>query len=374
MRVPDNLERKLKVRKEAGNYRTLKLRPGLIDFVSNDYLGLGRSKKLHESILKKLKNVTNGSTGSRLLSGNNKHILNTEQFLAKIFRSEKSLLFDSGYMANLAVFSTLPQKGDTILYDELAHACIKDGIRLSLASKFSFKHNDLIYLEKKLKKSKGNIYIAVESIYSMDGDECPLPELIELAGKYSARVIVDEAHSTGIYGEFGSGLCSELGLSDQVFTRIHTFGKAMGVHGAAVVGGIELHSFLINFARPFIYTTAPSPYSVNAVESTFEYLSRNGSLQNQIKNKVSFFKQQYNHACQNSKLTKIDSKHPIQSILIPGNQNAIKASERLQAAGFDVRPILSPTVPTEKERIRICLHTYNTEDEISGLIHSLARL
>ncbi|MEM7108890.1 MAG: aminotransferase class I/II-fold pyridoxal phosphate-dependent enzyme, partial [Bacteroidota bacterium] len=166
MSLPGNLKRKLKARVEAGNHRALKLTSESVDFASNDYLGLARSQELQESIRNQLKGLPNGSTGSRLLSGNGKFIVETEHFLAEILSSENSLLFDSGYMANLAIFSAVPQKGDTVLYDELSHACIKDGIRLSLAHKFSFKHNNLKDLEKKLKKAQGVAYIAVESIYS----------------------------------------------------------------------------------------------------------------------------------------------------------------------------------------------------------------
>ncbi len=374
MSVIDHLYRKLKNRKADDNYRSLELKPELIDFTSNDYLGLARNTELHQSILRKLQNMPNGSTGSRLLSGNSELTMETERFLADIFQTDQVLLFDSGYMANLAILSTVPQKGDTVLYDELAHACIKDGIRLSLAQKLSFKHNDLLDLKRKLKKATGNIYVAVESVYSMDGDQCPLLELVDLVIEFKAKIIVDEAHSTGIYGRNGAGLCDHLGLSDHIFARILTFGKAMGIHGAAIAGNDKLCHFLVNFARPFIYTTAPAPYAVIVAKTSFEYIVKHQRLQKKIKEKVSFFIEHYYARGLDKKLNRIRSDHPIQSILIPGNEKVKYISKSLQESGFDVRPILSPTVALGKERIRICIHTFNTKTEISGLVDRLATI
>src|SRR4051812_47447788 len=207
----DFIKGKLQKRRDDHSFRTLKNIEGLIDFTSNDYLGLARSELLYHRIQNKVQTLDlkhNGATGSRLLSGNSNYTEEVENKLAKIFNSEASLIFNSGYTANLAVLSSIPQKGDTILYDELAHACIKDGARLSLANRFSFRHNDLNDLEQKLNRCSGKIYIAVESIYSMDGDQCPLQDLVLLAEKYDVAIILDEAHSTGIFGKGGSGLAT----------------------------------------------------------------------------------------------------------------------------------------------------------------------
>src|SRR6187551_3588959 len=193
------LARQLTLRESEGIRRFLKAdRQGLIDFTSNDYLGLARSQELSQAIAQKVNDGAlklNGATGSRLLSGNSNYAEQIEKKLAGIFKSESTLLFNSGYVANLGVLSSLPQRGDTILYDELAHACMKDGARLSLAKRFNFRHNDLNDLEAKLKLASGKIFIAVESIYSMDGDQCPLKELVTLSEKYGAHIILDEAHS-----------------------------------------------------------------------------------------------------------------------------------------------------------------------------------
>ena len=275
------LNERLQKRKEENSFRKLIYRSARIDFTSNDYLGLARSEELFALIKKRTESLLhrNGATGSRLLSGNNLYTEEVEQKLASIFKSESALIFNSGYAANQAVLSSIPQKGDTILYDELAHACIRDGARLSLASRFPFLHNNLNDLEDRLKRAQGNIYIAVESIYSMDGDICPLAELIELAEKYSATIILDEAHSTGVLGENGSGFAVSNELEKKIPIRVYTFGKAMGVHGACVAGSKTLADYLINFARPFIFTTALSPHSISSIDCSFEYLGAHLELQ-----------------------------------------------------------------------------------------------
>ncbi|MEM1406353.1 MAG: 8-amino-7-oxononanoate synthase, partial [Bacteroidota bacterium] len=364
---------KLGQRIKAGNHRSLVLKTGLVDFTSNDYLGLAANRELHDRIVANFRGLPNGSTGSRLLSGNSNLAVDTESYLADLLNAEQMLLFDSGYMANLAIFSTLPQRGDTVIYDELSHACIKDGIRLSLASKMSFKHNDLHDLRKKLERATGTIYIALESIYSMDGDECPLADVMDLTRTFKAKIILDEAHGTGIYGKNGGGLSVSLGLEKQLFARIYTFGKAMGIHGAAVAGDLPLRDYVVNFARPFIYTTAPSPYSAVAVRSAFDYLNENIQLQEEIVRKIAFFGSEYSRLAKNN-YKRTNSNHAIQSIIIPGNSRAHAAAKKLQNKGYDVRPILSPTVAEGSERLRICLHTFNSREDISGLIHSLAGL
>ncbi|HEY9048682.1 MAG TPA: 8-amino-7-oxononanoate synthase [Ohtaekwangia sp.] len=364
-RLQKELSKRLKAREEEGLLRTLKHTSGLIDFTSNDYLGLARSEDLFNAIHQKLNTLparSNGATGSRLLAGNNSYYEEVESTLAGIFHAQAALIFNSGYSANLAVLSSLPQRGDTILYDELAHACIKDGTRLSMAKRFSFRHNDLNDLEAKLKRSEGNIFIAVESIYSMDGDACPLQELITLAEKYNAFIIVDEAHSTGVTGEKGSGLAVSLNVHDRIAVRIYTFGKAMGIHGACVTGSDELRNYLINFARPFIYTTALPPHSVVAIDCAFRYLQENIQTQEQLKKNI----QLYLHATRDLP-NKTISASAIQTAVYPGNDHVRSVAHALQQKGFDVRPILSPTVPKGTERLRICLHAFNTAQQIEEL-------
>jgi len=363
------LLKKLEKRRHENSYRTLGHDRSLIDFVSNDYLGLARSEELFTAIHEKLESRgfrKNGSTGSRLLSGNSDYYQEVEEKLAGIFNAEAALIFNSGYSANLAILSSLPQRGDTIVYDELAHACIKDGARLSMATRFSFKHNDLNDLEQKLTKATGRIFVAVESIYSMDGDVCPLEELVALAEKYNAFIIIDEAHGTGIRGERGNGYAASLKLEKRIAVRMYTFGKGMGIHGACVVGSRLLIDYLINFARPFVYTTASSPHFVASIDCSFDYLTKKIQLQQTLKGKINLFR----HLSQNIR-GKIDSTSAIQAIVIPGNDRVRQVASDLQQQGFDVRPILSPTVPEGLERLRICLHVYNTDDEIKQLMHAI---
>lgn len=366
------LKSRLEKRRTENSLRKLTSFSGLTDFSSNDYLGLARSEELFQLIQNKTENISrkNGATGSRLLSGNSVYTEEVEQKLATIFKAEAALIFNSGYAANQGVLSSIPQKGDTILYDELAHACIRDGARLSLASRFPFLHNDLNDLESRLKKAQGNIFIAVESIYSMDGDQCPLQELIPLAERYKATVILDEAHSTGVLGTNGAGLAEALGLENKIGVRIYTFGKAMGVHGACVVGSRSLIDYLINFARTFIFTTAMSPHSIVSVDCSFEYLRKHLELQLDLRQRIDLF----NSESDQLKIEKLSSKTQIQGVVVPGNDRIKAISENLRTQGFDVRPILSPTVAKGSERLRICLHTFNSSEEIRQLVHLLSKL
>lgn len=366
------INQKLQVRRTENSFRKLTTKTGLADFTSNDYLGLARSEDLFQIIQAKVESLphNNGATGSRLLSGNTHYIEDVEHKLATIFKSESALIFNSGYAANQAVLSSLPQKGDTILYDELAHACIRDGARLSLASRFPFIHNDLNHLEERLKRAQGNIFVAVESIYSMDGDLCPLKELVELAEKYNATIILDEAHSTGIMGKSGAGLAVSLDLENKIPIRIYTFGKAMGVHGACVAGNKNLMDYLINFARTFIFTTAMAPHSIASIDCAFQYLAAHEELQQELNEKINLF----STASAQLHVQLLSSKTQIQGIIVPGNDNIKNVAQQLQSNQFDVRPILSPTVAKGSERLRICLHTFNSQAEIESLVEQLSRL
>lgn len=363
----NRMSRELAERKSNHSFRELKFYSGKTDFTSNDYLGLARSQELANEIHDRVKSLglTNGATGSRLLSGNNLLTEELEAKLAKVFNGETSLIFNSGYTANLGVLSTLAGRHDTILYDELSHACIKDGARLSLASRFSFRHNDLNDLEAKIKNAKGQIFIALESIYSMDGDTAPLQEVIKVAKKNNAILILDEAHSTGVMGKSGSGMACHLGIEKEIDFRIYTFGKAMGVHGACVVSSHQAKYYLINFARPFIYTTALPPHSIVAIASAFDFLEKNIELQKKLTEQIEWFRLHF----KNESLTKIESKSPIQSILLKGNKSVRILSKLLQDNNLDCRPILSPTVKEGEERIRICLHAFNTKEEIDILLN-----
>ncbi|HJU45272.1 MAG TPA: aminotransferase class I/II-fold pyridoxal phosphate-dependent enzyme [Chitinophagaceae bacterium] len=281
----DFLIKRLKERKEQNAYRQLKLPDGKIDFCSNDYLGIVKNNLIKEQSLK------TGSTGSRLLAGNYELIEEVEKELAAFHQAEAGLIFNSGYDANVGLLSSVLQRGDTIIYDYLSHASLRDGIRLSFAQSFSFAHNDLGDLEKKLKAATGNIFVVTESVFSMDGDKAPLNEIVQLCEKYRAHLIVDEAHATGVVGEKGEGLVQELGLQHRCFARIHTFGKAIGCHGAVVLGSEALRNFLINFSRAFIYTTALPETSIAAIRASYRLFPAMKKERRHLQNLIDRFQQ-----------------------------------------------------------------------------------
>jgi len=362
------ISKSLDQRIKNNSLRTLKTENSLIDFCSNDYLGFSRSEELKilfETELKKYPEYRMGSGGSRLLAGNHSFTENLEQEIALFHDSESALIYNSGFDANIGLFASLPQRGDTIISDEFIHASIIDGIRLSHASRFVFRHNDLSSLEQKLNLAKGKIFIVVESVYSMDGDEAPLKEIVKLAKQYNAALIVDEAHAVGIFGDSGKGLVHELGLCNEVFARIITFGKALGAHGAAILGSSQLRSYLINFSRAFIYTTAAPFLNHLAIQCAYVYL-KSRDHQSDIHQRIKLFQQSIK-----SETKLLYSRSAIQIIVIPGNDKAREAARLIQQGGFDVRAILSPSVAEGSERLRICLHNHNSTTDINNLYELL---
>ncbi len=365
---PTRIQVQLEAQKSRGLDRQTRVVPeNWRDFTSNDYLGLARSEELRDSIrdfLSRSSSGRNGSGGSRLLSGNSTLAEETEGFLATISGAECGLLFSSGYMANLGVLSCLPQRGDTVLYDEHAHASLKDGIRLSLANRYSFRHNDMDDLERKLRRSKGIVFIVAESVYSMDGDLCPLADLVAVAQRRNAVIVLDEAHGTGVFGDDGGGLATSLGLEKKIPVRILTFGKAMGIHGACVCCTKAVRNYLVNFSRPFIYTTAMPDHSLAAIRCSFEFLRQHPDLRDTLTNKIALFRQHY--------ASHTGSATAIQPVIIDGNEKTRAAAVTLQSRGYDVRPVLSPTVRPGTERLRICLHVFNSDEDVVGLARELA--
>ncbi|MGE5108543.1 MAG: aminotransferase class I/II-fold pyridoxal phosphate-dependent enzyme [Sphingobacteriales bacterium] len=355
----DFLNKKLNERKDQNAFRYLRLPEGKIDFCSNDYLGIAKNNLLlTPSSDTKYKH---GSGGSRLLAGNYPLIEDTEKQITAFHHSGAALIFNSGYDANVGLLSAVLQRGDTVIYDYLSHASIRDGIRLSFAQAFSFLHNDVEDLEKKLQRATGNIFVVTESVFSMDGDEAPLREIVELCKKYNANLIVDEAHATGVVGEKGEGLVQHLQLEQKVFSRVHTFGKALGCHGAVILGSETLRNYLINFARSFIYTTSLPEISIAAIKRSYEVFP----LLNKERSHLQQLINQFQHSHLRFKVFK--SNTPIQIVEVPGNDEVKAVADLLQQNNLDVRPILYPTVPKGGERLRIVLHAFNTTEEVSRL-------
>lgn len=362
------LKEKLSKREAIGNLRQLHIRSHFIDFSSNDYLGLARSPILAESMIKECKHHSHelnrlGSTGSRLLTGNSYFAQDLENKIAMFHGYEAGLLFNCGYMANLGILSAIGAQGNTLFFDAGVHASILEGIRLSSAQAYPFRHNDLEHLEARLKvcSCQKEKFICIESIYSTDGSLAPLREICWMAKKYHAHVIVDEAHAVGLRGPHGRGMLAEYNLTSHVFAQMHTFGKALGTHGAIVLGSNLLRQTLVNFASSFIYTTALPFYTLAAIQCSYDLFPRLDYQRQQLLKLIRLF--------QESKLS--FSKTHIQSIPIKGVETIKKIAKKLVRLGFDIRPLLSPTVRRGCEVLRICLHAFNTEDELEELLIQL---
>ena len=357
------LQQKLEEKKSIGTLRTLIHATDKIDFSSNDYFGFAQSGVLNQT---EKNDLPSGATGSRSITGNSALAEQTERLIANFHNREAALIFNTGYMANVGLFSCIAAKGDTFISDEYIHASIIDGMRLSYANRLRFKHNDLMDLEKKLQVATGKKIVAVESIYSMDGDEAPLKETATLCKQYGALLIVDEAHATGVFGDKGDGLVCQYKLENDVYAVVHTFGKAVGLHGAVVTGSNVLRNYLLNQARSFIYATALPPHIYLQVQKAYQLLpDADRTLLNEL---IAYFRKAISSI---SSISFIDSHSPIQGMVVGDNFKTKALATYLFDKGFFVRPILSPTVPVGKERIRICLHSFNTKEQIDNLLNEV---
>ncbi len=371
MTLEDRIEAYLQQRKENYLYRQLTVNQNLIDFSSNDYLGLARSAYVKQQVEQDYKNYQahkSGATGARLLNGNSALYEELEGFLATTHHAEAALLYNSGFDANVGLIATVARKGDMILYDEMVHASIHQGIRLSEAASMAFRHNDMTDLQDKLNRVvQGNaVFIITESLFSMDGDKAPLVVLAEMAHQSGAYLIVDEAHATGLFGIHGSGLCNVAGVEEQCFARVYTFGKAIGSHGAVVAGSAQLKEYLINFSRNFIYSTALDTHTLLSVKHSYFYIQNNINQIIRLNNLNFYFNELLNSRNDHIKWC---GAGPIFGVIIGGNQKCKAVAQYLQQHGFDVRAILSPTVPEGTERLRIILHSFNTQDQVQQLFN-----
>lgn len=375
---------KIAGKESTNSIRKLQLTNNLTDFSSNDYLGYSRFEneelsgeylQLKARLLSKNQSWS-GAGGSRLLSGNSAAAEELENLFAIRENTGAALLFNSGYTANTSLFSCLPQKGDLVIYDQYIHASVIDGLRLSYADRLKFRHNDCGDLENQLLKNKdrqGRCYVAIESIYSMDGDFANLPLILALCKKYRARLIVDEAHAFGV---FGTGLATTKETGTPVFARIITFSKAMGLHGAVVLGSQLLKTYLINFARPFIYSTALPPTLILSILTRYKRLLTFPEEQHKLQQKSALLSANLKAIYPDRNLMEMAEMKvsPIQIITVPGNENCLRWSKSLFEKGYSVYPIRSPTVPAGTERLRICVHLFNTQTEINGLCEQIKKL
>ncbi|KAM0255510.1 hypothetical protein ACHAQJ_005655 [Trichoderma viride] len=407
----------LSSRSTQGRLRRLTIpSPTSVDFSSNSYLSLSSNpavKSAYLSLILPYLQSTDpeagfglGSGGSRLLDGNSAFTEDLENRIAKFHGADAGLLFNSGFEANTGLFACVPQKGDIIVYDELIHASVHDGMRLSRAQRIPFAHNkaydDLAAASEKanekskcqsldsllksltegkegvdIRHGKKNIFIAVEGVYSMDGDAAPLKDIVECVEKRlplgNGYIIVDEAHSTGIFGRQGRGLVCQLGLEDRIWGRVHTFGKAMGCSGAIVLCSSTTRSYLINYARSFIYTTAMAFPSLASIRTTYDFLAQ-GHAEPLLQHLQSIIYHMHNLLTSiisryqlSPELFRINPETPQSPILPLFTSRARSLAQYCQERGFTVRPIVAPTVPIGQDRVRVCLHAGNTVQEVEGL-------
>jgi 8-amino-7-oxononanoate synthase len=356
---------------ERSRSRRLAERAGL-DFSSNDYLGLAGDPALAAAVRDAIDaGVPIGSGGSRLLRGNHAAHEALEAQAAGFFGAESALYFSTGYAANAALLATLPQRGDLILHDALIHASAHEGMRLSRAEPRSAAHNDVgdfedAILDWRHEGGTGRVWITVESLYSMDGDQAPIADLAALADRHDAILIVDEAHATGVFGDRGRGLAAELAGRPNLIT-LHTCGKALGCEGALLCGPAVVRDFLVNRGRAFIFSTAPSPLMAVAVGAALTLIAE-PSRRTQL------------HALRaraEALLAPVGVQatgSQILPLIVGEDARTMAMAAALQARGFDVRGIRPPTVPAGTSRLRISLTLNVSEADIAALADALGEL
>jgi 8-amino-7-oxononanoate synthase len=345
-----------------GRLRMLSGRSG-IDLASNDYLGLAESAELRQAAIDALaRGVPVGSGGSRLLRGNHPEHEALEREAADHFGSESALYFGAGYVANFAIFSTLPQRGDLVVHDELIHASVHEGVRRGRAESVGVPHNDINAFESAIVKwraagGKGRPWLSVESLYSMDGDSPNLPELFAVADRHDGMVVIDEAHATGVLGPQGRGLAASFEGRDNVVT-LHTCGKALGTVGGFILAPKIIRDFLVNRARPFIFATAPSPLIAAVTRAALDISRTNPERRERLARLVQFAGGELRRRCNLE-----PSGSQILPVIVGPDQAAVALAASLQRRGFDVRAIRPPTVPEGTARLRIAL-TLNVDEAI----------
>ena len=373
--LPSSLKLRLEKATSLNQYRSLKKRHG-IDFVSNDYLGFAQDQLVMKAFLKDISRLQMGSTGSRLLRGNLDIFEKVERDLADFCDREEALLFGSGFQANLALYSSLLTPEDIVFSDEYNHASIIDGIRLSKAQCKIFPHNDLKALGRLLESSKkhdGLKLICTESLFSMEGDLAPLREMAQLAEKNNAYLVVDEAHATGLYG---SGLVQHYKIQDRVLASVHTGGKALGVSGAWIAMSRSLKDFLINFSRPFIYSTAPQPLLAKSLSASLTQWKKDGERRaSYLKESCAFFISKLREREESLSFSMPEGvSGPIIPVILGSNERALGVAQSLEKKGYDVRAIRPPTVPQGQARLRLTINFNHSEKILNKFLEDLFKV
>jgi 8-amino-7-oxononanoate synthase len=356
---------------QQGRLRALRGRSG-VDFTSNDYLGMAESEELRLAAAAAIgRGVPAGSGGSRLLRGNHPEHEALEHEAAAYFGAETALYFGGGYVANLAIFSTLPQRGDLVVHDELIHASVHEGLRRGRADNVSVPHNNIDAFDAAIVRwrangGKGRPWISVESLYSMDGDSPDLATLLTVADRHEAMLVIDEAHATGVLGPQGRGLAAGFEGRENVIT-LHTCGKALGTVGGFILAPRIIRDFLVNRARPFIFATAPSPLIAAITRAALEISRTNPQRREQLARLVRFAGTELRRRCGIE-----GSGTHILPVIIGADQAAVDVATALQRRGFDIRAIRPPTVPEGTARLRIALTTAVDQATVAQLFEALA--
>jgi 8-amino-7-oxononanoate synthase len=354
--------------KARSRHRTLSL-PAGIDFTSNDYLGFASHPALREAAEAAMaKDGLAGAGGSRLLRGHHETHERLETSAAEFFAVERALFFNSGFDANLALFGTLLRRHDAVVFDEAIHASAKEGMHAAPAKRYRARHNEAQSFEDEIKRARRqgakHIFIAVESVYSMDGDLAPLAALDEIARRHEATLVVDEAHATGVFGPNGRGAGE--GLHGAHWISLHTCGKALGVAGALVCAGAETIDILINSARPFIYSTALPPFIAAMVQRSLQLIDEGSSRRERLRELAPIA-----HRALNGNIPFAGSQ--IVPVILGADEAALRVAASVRAAGFDVRAIRPPTVPEGTARLRVAIHASHSEDEIARFAEAVKK-
>jgi len=378
----DRIEKFLAERKETNLLRVLRpagfRKKGKIyfkdkeyfDFSSNDYLGFSEHPKLKEASKRAIEKFGTSSSASRLLSGDLEIHHELEEKTARFKGKDSALVFNSGYQANVGVISSLCKAGDAIFADKFSHASILDGIILSGARLFRFFHNDISHLESLLEKHAGkfeNCLIVTETIFSMDGDRPPLKEIVSLKEKYNCKLMIDEAHATGIFGKGGSGVAAEEGLADRVDLIMGTFSKALGSFGAYIAGSKEMMDYLINTCRSFIYSTALPPSVIAANLVSLELLKAEPFRRKTLLENAQYFRNELE-----KRGLKVTGSSQIVPLVVGSNDRAIKLSAGLKGKGYWSLPIRPPTVPAGQCRLRFSLTYHHGKKVLQDLIEKIS--
>lgn len=399
--LPEKLREKLAARRREGNLRALSAPPDGVDFYSNDYLGLsgeppavpgapgapGSDPGEHPGEAlpdgaepgPEAGSRAHGSGGSRLISGNHPLYVELEKTLCSVHRAHAALVYNSGYDANIGLFSAVPQRTDFVFYDQSVHASIRDGLGLCRARAYGFDHNSLDSLAHRAATvlpqgipPGSEVYVVSETLFSMEGDGPDLAALAAYCRANGFRLILDEAHAAGVVGKHGEGAVAAASLEDGVFARVVTFGKAAGRHGAAVLCSSELREYLVNFSRSLIYTTALPPRTLASILEAYALMT--GETGNHRRNRLWGNIADFRGQAKALGLAEgfYPAGGPIQTYRVGDSLEAGRLAGRLAVKGFLVKAIRYPTVPRGSECLRFCLHSYNTKEEILSVLSILS--